>query len=122
MMVLNVEDGLECEVYVDGISSEHVSGFKYLWNVLDKLGTDRVDGIRIQYILEFKYLRCVMNKSGTDGAKWSRKVVSGRRVAVNASARDLQIEYAKVLHETLLVPVLMHGSEREKERSRIKAV
>ena len=40
--------------------------------------------------------------------------------------RDLQIECARVLHETLLVPLLTQGSEtmlwKEKERSRIRAV
>ena len=39
---------------------------------------------------------------------------------------DLQIKYARVLHETLLVPVLTYGSEtvlwKEKERSRTRAV
>ena len=38
----------------------------------------------------------------------------------------LQVECARELHETLLVPVLMYGSEtmlwREKERSRVMAV
>ena len=29
-MVLNGEEGLECEVQVDGIRLEHVSGFKNL--------------------------------------------------------------------------------------------
>ena len=29
-MVLNGEEGLECEVYIDGIHLEHVSKFKYL--------------------------------------------------------------------------------------------
>ena len=42
------------------------------------------------------------------------------------NARDLQLECAGVLHETLLVPVLMHASEtilwREKERSIIRVV
>ena len=47
MMVLNGEEGLECEVHVDGICLEHVS--------------------------EFKYLGCVLDKSGTDGAECSRK-------------------------------------------------
>ena len=40
--------------------------------------------------------------------------------------RGLQLEWARVLHETLLVPVLIYGSEtmlwKEKERSRIGAV
>ena len=43
------------------------------------------------------------------------KVASRRRVAgVTKSlvnTRDLQLEFARVLHETLLVPVLMYGSE-----------
>ena len=98
-VVLNAEEGLECEVHVDEICLEYVS--------------------------EFKYLRCVL-----DEAECSRKVVSGRRVAGSirplATARDLQLEYARVLHETLLIPVLMYGFEtmlwKEKETSRIKAV
>ena len=40
--------------------------------------------------------------------------------------RGLQLECARVLHESLLVPVLIYGSEtliyKEKERSRIRAV
>ena len=54
--VLNGEEGLECEVYVDGIRLEHVS--------------------------EFKYLGCVLDKSGTDREECSREVVSGRGVGV----------------------------------------
>ena len=42
------------------------------------------------------------------------------------NARGLQLECARVFHETLLVPVLIYGSEimlrREKERSRVRAV
>ena len=57
--------------------------------------------------LEFKYLGCVLDQSGTDGAECSRKVAI--RSLVNA--RDLQLQCARVLHETLLVPVLMYGSE-----------
>ena len=54
MMVLGGEEGLECEVCVDGIRLEHVS--------------------------EFEYLGCVLGESGTDEAECSRKVPSGRRV------------------------------------------
>ena len=54
-----------------------------------------------------------MDESGTDGAECNRKVASGRRVAGAirslVNARDLQLECARVLHETLLVPVLMYG-------------
>ena len=70
-----------------------------------------------------------MDELGTDGAEFSRKVASGRRVAGAirslVNARDLQLECARVLHETLVVPVLMYVSETmlcKKERNRIKAV
>ena len=50
----------------------------------------------------------------TNGEECNRKVVSGRRVAGAirslVNARDLQLECARVFHETLLVPVLMYGS------------
>ena len=59
----------------------------------------------------------------------SRKVASGKRIAGDiramVNARSLQFECARVLHESLVVPVLMYGSQtmiwREKERSRISA-
>ena len=89
VMVLNGKEGLECEIHVDGIRLEHVS--------------------------EFKHLGCVLDESGTDGAERSRKVASRRRVAgairSMVNARDLQLECARVVHETLLVPVFMYGSE-----------
>ena len=84
VMVLNEEEVVLCEVHVDGIRLEHVS--------------------------EFKYLGCVLDESGTYGAECSRKVASGRRVGGGfrslANVRDVQLEYARVLHEILLVPVL----------------
>ena len=103
-MMLGGEKGLECEVCVDGIRLEHVS--------------------------EFKYLGCVLDESGTDEAECSRKVASGRRVAGAirslVNARSLKLECARVLHESLLVPVLTYGSHTmiwmEKERSRIRDV
>ena len=53
-----------------------------------------------------------------------RRVPGGIRSLVNA--RSLQLVCARVLHESLLMPLLTYGSEtmiwREKERSRIKAV
>ena len=70
-----------------------------------------------------------LEESGIDRAECSRKVPSGRRVAGGirslVNTRDLQLEFARVLHETLLVPVLMYGSETmlwKKKRSRIRAV
>ena len=63
----------------------------------------------MEYVLEFKYLGCVLDEAGADEAECSRKV-----------ARDLQLECARILHETLLIPVLMYGSEiilwKEKKR------
>ena len=102
--LLGEEEGFECEVSVDGICLEHVS--------------------------EFKYLGCVFDESGTDEAECSRKVASGRRVsdAIRSlvNARTLQLECARVFHESLLVPVFTYGNEtmiwREKERSRIRGV
>ena len=47
--------------------------------------------------------------------KCSKKVASGRRVvgAIRSlvKARELQLNCARVLHETLLVSILMYGSE-----------
>ena len=68
-----------------------------------------------------------MNELGTAGAECSRKVMIGRRVAgaikSPVNAKDLQLDCARVFHETLLVPVLMYDSEtmlwKEEERSRI---
>ena len=40
VMILNGEEGLECEVCVDRIRLEHVSEFKYFGFVLDESGTD----------------------------------------------------------------------------------
>ena len=98
------EEGLECEVCVDGIRLKHFSEFKYLGSVLDESGTDEIE--------------C------------SRKVESGKRVAGAirslVNVRCLQLECARVLHEKLLVPVLTYDSEKmiwkEKDRSRIRAV
>ena len=56
----------------------------------------------------------VLDESGTYGAECNRKVASGSRVAgaikSQVNARDLQLECARVLHETLLVSLLMYGS------------
>ena len=56
-----------------------------------------------------------MDESGTDEAECRRKMASGRRIvgAIKSlvNARDLQLECDRVLHATLLVPVLMYVSE-----------
>ena len=72
---------------------------------------------------------CVLDESGTDEAECSRKAASGRRLSGASrslvNTRGLQLECARVLYETLVVPVLMYGSEtmtgKEEERSSIKA-
>ena len=59
-----------------------------------------------------------------------RKLASGRRVAGTirslVNTWDLQLECGRVLHETLLVPVLIYSSEtmlcKENEKPRIRAV
>ena len=74
MIVLNGEEGLECEVHVYRIRLKHVSNFKYLG--------------------------CVLDESGTDGEECSRKVASGRRVVgvitSLVKARDLQPQCASL--------------------------
>ena len=72
----------------------------------------------------------VLDKSDTDEAVCNRKVESGSWVAGAirslVNARDFKFECARILHETLLVPFLMYGSEtilwKEKEKSRIRDV
>ena len=76
MRLLNGEEGLECEVHVNGIRLEHV--------------------------LEFKYLGCVLDVSVIDAAECSRKVAGGGRVAGAirslVNAMDLELGYARVLY------------------------
>ena len=104
MMVISEEEGLKCKIHLGGALLEHIS--------------------------EFKYLGCVLDEAGTYKEECRRKVSSGRRMAGAikslVNARDLQIECDRVLHETLLVPVLTYDSEimlwKERERSRIRAV
>ena len=59
---------------------------------------------------------CVFAESGTDETEYSRKVESGRRAsgAIRSlvNVRSLQFQCVRVLHESLLVAVLMYGSER----------
>ena len=65
-----------------------------------------VDGIRLEHVSDFKYLQCVLDESGTDEAERSRKVVRERRVVwFLVNGRGLELECARILHESLLVPV-----------------
>ena len=59
-----------------------------------------------------------MDESGTDEEECSRKMESGGRVSAAirslVNARSLQLECARVLDDSLLVPVLSYGSETVK--------
>ena len=89
-----------------------------------------VDGAQLEQVSEFKYLGCVLDESGKEEAECHMKVASERKVAGAirslVNPKSLQLEFVRVLHEGLLVPVLLYGSEtmiwREKERSRIRDV
>ena len=78
VMLLGGEEGLTCEVCVDGIRLEHVS--------------------------EFKYLRCDLDESGKDVAECSRKMASGRmvehviRALVNAWSCSLSVLWSCMSH------------------------
>ena len=67
---------------------------------------------------ECDYLGCVLDELVTDGAENRKKVASGRKVAG-------AVRFSVNLHEPLLVPVSLYGSEtmiwREKERFKIRA-
>ena len=69
-----------------------------------------IDVICLELVSEFKYLECVLDESVTDEAECHRKVACWKRVAGAitslVNARDLQLQYARILHETLFVPVL----------------
>ena len=86
--------------------------------------------MQLKNVSELKYLGCVLNESGTDEVECRRKAANGRRVGSVirslVNVRGLQLECARVFHETLLVSVLIYGSEmmiwKEEGRSRIRAV
>ena len=75
VMVLNGEEALEWEFYLEKIRLEHVS--------------------------EFEHLGCLLDESGTDGNECSREVVNGRRVAgamrFLVNAMDLQAVWANLV-------------------------
>ena len=71
---------------------------------------------------------CVLDESCADGGdvvgSWRVGRVFGGALRSLVNAWDLQLEYARGLHETLLIPVLMYGNEtmlwKEKDRSRTR--
>jgi hypothetical protein len=89
-----------------------------------------VDGVQLEQVSEFKYLGYMIENKGGDDAECDRKVSNGRRVAgaitTMGNAKNLNLECLKRLHECMLVPVLMFGSEvmvwSQKNISRVQAV
>ena len=65
-----------------------------------------VDGRLSEHISKFKYLRCTLVQMV---ANIVGKVEDATRSLVNAGS--LQLKYTRVLHETMLVLVLLYGSE-----------
>ena len=74
-----------------------------------------MDGTRLEQASEFKYLGSVLDESSTNGAACHGKVESGRKVTgaiwFLVNTKCLHLEYVRVLHEILLIPVLFYGSE-----------
>jgi hypothetical protein len=89
-----------------------------------------LDGEQLEQVSEFKYLGYMLNEKGTDDAECCRKVSYGRKVAGAikslVNAKSLSLECTRVLHESMLLPVLMYGSEamvwNPKYRSKVQAV
>ena len=56
----------------------------------------------------------VLDESSTDEVECNKKVASGKMgadaIRFMVNARSLQLECTRVLHKSLLVPVLMYGS------------
>jgi hypothetical protein len=89
-----------------------------------------VDGVQLEQVPVFKYLGYMIENKGIDDVECDRKVSNGRRVAgaikTLANTKNLSLECIRRLHECMLVPVLMYGSEvtvwSQKNISRIQAV
>ena len=89
-----------------------------------------LDGEQLEQVSEFKYLGYMLDDKGTDDAECGRKVSSGRKVAGDikslVNAKGLSLKCMKVLHESMLIPVLMYGSEsmvwKRRYRSKMQAV
>ena len=71
-------------------------------------GSRRWDSFRT--CLQIQIFGYVLDEPGTAGAECNRKMAGAIRSLVNV--RDLQLECARVLHETLIVPVLVYGREK----------
>ena len=72
-----------------------------------------MDGVQLEQVSDFEYLGCLLDELVAD-VKCHRKVVNGRKFANTISF----LVHARVLHEGLLVPVLLYGSETMIEKRR----
>src|SRR5678815_40660 len=87
-----------------------------------------LDGEQLEQVSEFKYLGYVLDEKGTYDAECSREVVNGRMVAGAikslVNVKGLSLECARVLHDGMLLPVLLHSSEtmvrNKKYRSKVQ--
>ena len=83
-----------------------------------------LDGVQLEQVSEFKYLGYMLDDKGTDDAECGRKVAGAIKSLVNA--KGLSLECMRVLHESMLIPVLMYGSESmvwsDEYRSKMQAV
>ena len=82
---------------------------------------------QLEHVSEFKYLGCALDELDTDESECRMKVATGIRIsgAIRPLVNDwdLQLECARVLHESLIMAFLMFSSEtimwEEKERFRL---
>ena len=104
VMVFGGEDGAICNIEMGGVCLEQVQNFKYLGSVLNEKGNDEAD-------CDNKVLH-------------GRKMAGAIRSLVNV--KGMSVECARILHESILVPTLVYGSEtmvwKERDRRRVGAV
>ena len=89
-----------------------------------------LNGKMLEVVKEFGYLGSIVNDKGTDESDCNKRVVNGRKTAGMirslVNKRCLSQNCAKILHEKMLVPTLLYGSEcmvwKPKERWKIQAV
>ena len=89
-----------------------------------------LDSEQLEKVSEFKYLGYMLDEKGTDDAECSRIVMSGKKVAGAIRAlvneRGLSLDCVRILHESMLLPVLLYGSEcmvwDRTYRSKVQAV
>ncbi|CAG4947225.1 unnamed protein product [Parnassius apollo] len=90
----------------------------------------RIEGELIEQVDEFVYLGCIFSRDGRYDKDIERRVNAGNRVngALHSIVKNQNVskKARMVIHNTVLVPTLMYGSEswvwQKKHESRINAV